>query len=76
MGLPTFGDGNGGDGLGGGGDVYSLRPEHSHIVHFNQRHHGYVYGGGVAPWVTGVPEVAISVELGLGPGRDEGSGTD
>ena len=32
LGLPTIGDGNVGDGIGGGGDVCHLLPEHSCVV--------------------------------------------
>ena len=62
--LPCTGDGNGRGGIGGGGNIRHQPPEHHHIVHRDQTHHGYVSIIGVASWGVGVPLVVGTGELG------------
>ena len=72
LGLPTIGDGYGRGGIGGGGGVFHLIPEHSHTVHHEQTHYGYVSDRGEAPLGASVPEMVETVEL--IPGGDAGGG--
>ena len=66
LGLPTIGNGNDGGGLGGGGYLCHLPPEHRRTVNHNQIHYGSVYGVKTAPWGMGVPEVAVTGDIGPG----------
>ena len=49
LGIPTFGNGDGGSSLEGGGSICSLPTENICKVNRDKTHYGYISGGGPAP---------------------------